>query len=110
MILSAFALAGCGGSGGGGDVSNSKYVGTWKADSMSIKDVASESVEEDWVLELKADGTGTLTADEEVSNFTWSLTDGGFSTKGDLKVKFKDDGDNIKTNIIGVDLSFKKQQ
>ena len=32
MVLT-FAFAACGG-GGGGDVSDSKYVGTWVADSM----------------------------------------------------------------------------
>lgn len=32
-----------------------------------------------------------------------------YEPKGDMKLTFKDDGDKIKANIIGVDLVFEKQ-
>ena len=71
---------------------------------------STEEFEDEIILTLNADGTGTLTGgDEEASEFTWTLTDNGFSTKGDMKVKFTDDGDNIKAKILGADLVFEKQ-
>ena len=107
MILSSLALASCGGS-SSADLSESKYVGTWKALGMSLGD-DSEALDEELTLTLNGDGTGQLASAEEVSEFTWSEIDGGFKTKGDVKLTFKDDGDNIKATILGVDLNFEKQ-
>ena len=111
--IMTFAFAACGG-GGSEDLSDSKYVGTWVADSMSF---AGESGGIDggvFKLTLNGDGTGNFTSieadgTEEVSNITWSLTDGGFKTKGDTKMKFTDDGDGIKSKIMGVDLHFSRE-
>lgn len=125
LIMTAFALSACGGGSSEGsssegstksnaDYSDSKYVGTWKALDMSLGD-ESETIDDDWLLTLNADGTGVLTADdddeekEEPASFTWEPVDGGFKTGGDVKLTFKDDGDKIKTNIFGVDLTFAKQ-
>ena len=109
MVLSVFLLAGCGGSGGSSaDLSDSKYVGTWKATTMALKD-ETEPLEGEWILTLNADGTGQFVSEEETSNITWELTSDGFKTKGDTKLTFKDDGDNIKSKVIGVDLIFEKQ-
>ena len=106
MALSTFALVGCGG--GDSDVSGSKYVGTWKALGMSLGD-ESEAIDDEWILTLNDDGTGTITGEGETSEFTWELTDEGFKTDGDMKLKFKDDGDNIVAKVIGVKLTFEKQ-
>ena len=111
MVLT-FALAACGG--GGGDVADSRYVGTWVTEELSFAG-ESEALENDFTLELKADGTGTFSGVdedgvEEVSNITWSLTDGGFKTQGDAKMKFKDDGDAIVTKILGAELRFTKAE
>ena len=111
-MVFTFAFAACGG--GSEDLSDSKYVGTWVADSMSF---AGESGGIDggvFKLTLNGDGTGNFTSieadgTEEVSNITWSLTDGGFKTKGDTKMKFTDDGDGIKSKIMGVDLHFSRE-
>ena len=112
MVLT-FALAACGG-GGSGDVADSKYVGTWKADSASFIGESGD-LDHEFVLTLNSDGTGTLTGTdedgvEEVSNITWSLINGGFKTKGDAKMKFVDDGDGIKSKILGADLHFSRAE
>ncbi len=107
MVVSVLALTACGG-GSSEDLSDSKYVGTWKATAMEAFD-ESEAPEGDWILTINGDGTGTLSAEDEESNFTWSPTDDGFKTKGDMKLTFKDDGDKIKASIIGVDLVFERQ-
>lgn len=112
-MVFTLAFAACGG-GGGEDLSDSKYVGTWVADSMSF---AGESGGIDggvFKLTLNGDGTGNFTSieadgTEEVSNITWSLIDGGFKTKGDSKMKFQDDGDGIVSNVMGVDLHFSRE-
>ena len=106
MVLAALALTACGDD--GTDLSDSKYVGKWKAVEISLKD-EKEELEEDWILTINGDGTGTIDDGEEVSEFTWEPTDEGFKTKGDMKLKFKDDGDNIKAKILGADLTFAKQ-
>lgn len=109
MVLT-FALAACGGGSDSGDqdLSDSKYVGTWISESASF---AGESADMDqpFKLTLNGDGTGTLAGtdeegNEEVSSLTWSLTDDGFKTEGEAKMKFKDDGDAIVTKLLGVEL------
>ena len=108
IIMSMLLLASCGGNSSSADLSDSKYVGTWKATTMALKD-ESESLDHEWTLTLKEDGTGQFIDEEGTNDITWELTDSGFKTKGDTKLKFTDDGDNIKTKIIGVDLIFEKQ-
>ncbi len=107
-MVFAFALAACGG-GGGGDVSDSKYVGTWESGSMSFAE--EEEALGGYTLTLNDDGTGTFAGVneegvEETSDITWSLTNDGFKTEGGAKMKFTDDGDGIKTKILGVELHF----
>lgn len=109
MILSALALTACGGGGSDADLSESKYVGTWKVADISLAD-ESEEIDKDWIMTLNGDGTGTLDSGEgEVTDFTWELTSDGFKTKGDMKLTFKDDGDRIVAKILGADLAFVKQ-
>ena len=107
IIILAFAmavmfcvlLAGCGNSGGGGaDLSDSKYVGTWKAVNMSLEDES-----EDFGVAVDEEGV------EETTTFTWEPTDEGFKTKGDMKLKFTDDGEQIHAKMFGVSLNFEKQ-
>lgn len=110
-MVFVFAFAACGG-GSSEDLSDSKYVGTWEMKSMSLGDEA-EDFGEGYTLVLNGDGTGTFTGvnddgEEEVSDITWSLSDDGFKTKGDSKMTFTDDGDGIKTKILGVELHFVK--
>ncbi len=109
-MVMAFALSACGSS--SEDLSNSKYVGSWQADTISVAD-ESEDLDAVYMLTLSEDGTGSFTSidedgNEEVSNITWSLTSDGFKTKGDTKLKFTDEGDGIKTSVIGVDLHFSR--
>ena len=109
MILSALAFTACGGGGSSdADLSDSKYVGTWEAQSINVGDESGE-VEDQYLLTINADGTGTMTGDDGLNEFTWTPIDGGFKTKGDMKVTFKDDGDNIKARILIADLVFVKQ-
>ncbi len=109
MIISCFALLTACGGGNGEDLSDSKYVGTWKASTMALED-ESEALSAEWILTLNPDGTGQFVSEEETTDVTWELTDEGFKTKGDTKLKFTDDGDNIKTKILGVDLIFERQE
>ena len=59
------------------DLSGSKYIGTWKAVSVSIKDVE-EPFEKECYLVLNADGTAKFSSDKEVTECTWSETGTGF--------------------------------
>ena len=115
VLVSCLALTACGGKkkSESADLSGSKYLGTWKTTGLSFMD-NSEAVDEsndlsEVTLILLEDGTGHMDSPEEVSYFTWEEVDGGFKTKGDVKMTFKDEGDGIKASVIGVDLYFEKQ-
>lgn len=107
MVFSFTMLSACGGGGGSEDLSDSKYVGTWKAMSMSFAD-ESEDFDDEYILVVNGDGTGTFSSekDGETSEFTWSPTDEGFKTKGDVKMTFKEDGEDLTTEMLGVELRF----
>ena len=109
LVFSALALTACGGgsSASSADLSDSKYVGTWKSTEMTLAD-ESEELGTEWQLVLNADGTGESIGEEETENFTWEPTKDGFKTKGDIKLTFTDDGDNIKTKILGANVIFVK--
>ena len=112
LVISTLALTACGGSNSGGgnaDLSDSKYVGTWKNTGISLGEESGE-LDSEFTLILKGDGTGELVSEDESGAFTWELADNGFKTKGDMKLTFTDDGDNIKTKLLGVDLTFEKQE
>ena len=110
MMVMSFSLAACGG--GGADLSDSEYVGVWECKTLSVADEDAEDLEGGtWVLTLNGDGTGNLVATEddgteETDEITWELTDEGFKTKGDQKLKFTKEDSGIKTKIMGVDLHF----
>ncbi len=109
MMVMTFALAACGG--GDADVSDSKYVGAWQAESVSLGEESGDLDGGVFTLTLNGDGTGSFdsVADdgtEEHSDVTWVLTGDGFKTQGDTKMKFTDDGDGIKTKLLGVELHF----
>ena len=109
LLVIGLALTAFSACGSKNDLSDSKYVGTWKCVKITMKDESGQ-LEHDWVLEIKGDGTGIQKATgEEDSQFTWEPVDGGFKTKGDLKLTFKDDGDNIKTKLLGAEMIFEKQ-
>ena len=107
MVLSCCLLAACGGS---KDLSDSKYVGTWKADSMSLLE-EEETIEDEWLLTLNADGSAVFTGggEDETENCSWHETSDGFKLTGDAEMTFEDDGDGIKTTVLGVDLHFSRQ-
>ena len=108
VVFVMLALTACGGGNDNADLSDSKYVGTWKNVSIAVGDASGE-LDTEFSLILNDDGTGQLISDGESGDFTWELTNDGFKTKGDMKLKFKDDGDNIKTKLLGADLVFEKQ-
>ena len=108
--IMTFAFAACGG-GGSEDLSDSKYVGTWEAGTITAGDVINDLGGGVYNLTLNGDGTGSFYSkspegEEETDDITWVLTDDGFKTKGDTKLTFTDDGDGIKTSIFGAELHF----
>lgn len=105
-----FALAACG-SGSKADLSDSKYLGEWKAESLSLGDKSGGLEGGEMTLTLKEDGTGTFVSidskgKEEVSKLEWELTDDGFRTSGDIRLVFTDEGDGIRAKVFGVNLHF----
>ena len=108
LALSCIVLPACGSS-GSKDVSNSKYVGTWKAVSMTLKDEVGE-FDEETILILKPDGTATFSSENEESQCNWEETKDGFKLTGGAKMTFTDDGDGIKSKILGVELHFERVQ
>ena len=96
------------------DMSGSAYVGTYKA--MRAEFLGQEaSIEEvlegkELILQLNADGTGTLTTGEDVSTGTWSEVSGGIKLQGDgFNMKIDDKGDFLETTVLGVTIQLEKQ-
>ncbi len=117
MMASCMLLTSCGGSGGSADLSNSKYVGTWVAQTIDAfgEEETSEDINEvmEGGMTLTINGDGTLVLDlgegEEPINATWEETSGGFKTKGDMKLTFKDEEGGITTSIMGAHIHFVQQ-
>ena len=103
VVLCALVLAACGG--GSKDYSDSKYVGTWKMAKMELRDESAD-FDDEWEITLNADGSGKSYTEDGTDDFDWEPTDNGFKTSGALNVTFTDDGERIRTNVIGVDLVF----
>ena len=108
MVLSSVFLPACGAD-KTTDLSGSKYVGTWKGVSMTLKDEKGE-FEDEINLILNADGTAKFTSGDEVTEYTWKETSNGFKLEGGAKMTFTDDGDGIKSKVLGVELHFERQQ
>ena len=114
VMTLAFAACSRGGgsSSGNADLSDSRYVGTWRAGELTLGGEADELKGGEWTITLNGDGTGELysrdgeTGEEETSELTWTLTDDGFKTAGGTKLTFTDDGEGIKTKILGVEIHF----
>lgn len=105
-VLLCTILAACGSK---QDLTNSKYLGTWKAASLTLADETGE-FENDIYLVLNPDGTAKLTSEDEVTDCTWEETGDGFKLKGGAKMTFKDTADGAVTSkVLGVDLRFEKQ-
>ena len=77
MILSAMALTACGG-GGSEDLSDSKYVGTWKSVKLALGDETGDP-DFDCILTINGDGTGVTNTSNEriVSDFEITVVEVG---------------------------------
>ena len=91
------------------DLTNSKYLGTWKAVSASIGDTT-DPYEDECILTLNPDGTAVFTsAEEDAAKCNWEETDKGIKLTGDSKLTFTDDGNGLTAKILGVKLHFEHQ-
>ena len=107
VVVSMFSLTACGSVKENPDVAGSKYVGTWDATRIEVKGETGQ-LSEALTLTLNDDGTGVYSSSEGDQNVTWVLIDGGFKTKGGVKFTFKDNGDDIRAKILGVDIVFER--
>ena len=112
LVLSCVVMLGC--SSGKKDVSDSKYVGTWKAVSAEVmgqKMTIEEVLEgKEAILVLNGDGTGTMDADGESSKFTWVETSEGPKASGDVNITFKENEDGLLVgDLMFAKLFFEKQ-
>lgn len=95
------------------DMSSSAYVGTWKADHASLGDEVvslEEIVDGEMILELKADGTATLSSSPDVSEGVWSETSKGVKVKGEeIDMEFENKDGDLEANVLGVHIVFVMQ-
>ena len=102
MILS---LCACGAK---KDLSGSRYLGTWKAVSLSLAG-GSAPYEGVFTVTLEPDGTATLSSEDEVTVCRWSETDSGFKVTGDAKMTFHAEGEGLRATAMGVSIWFERQ-
>ena len=114
LAVACVLLVGCGSkSSKPTDMSNSAYVGTYKAvhaDFLGEEVSVEEAVGSEMILALNADGTASLSAGTDVSNGTWSEVSGGVKVQGDdLNLKLDDKGGTLETSVIGMTIQFELQ-
>ena len=113
MAVSCFVLVGCGSSSSSSssapqDLTNSKYLGTWKAVSLTMGD-KSGAIDQEMLLVLNADGTAAFTSENETDECKWQETSDGIKLTDGVSMEFKADGDALITSVFGTDLRFEKQ-
>ncbi len=105
LIISCILLVSCGAK---QDLSDSKYLGTWEMVDMTFMGESAEDSSE-LLITLNSDGTAVYAGSDGKINCTWTETKDGFKLKGEVKLTFTDDGDGIKTKVLGVELHFAKK-
>ena len=91
------------------DLSDSKYLGTWKAVSMTFMG-ESESFDDECYLTLNPDGTAKFYVEgEDPAYCDWEETNSGIKLTGDTKMTFNDDGGALTTKLSGVTLRLELQ-
>ena len=115
MIASSLVLAGCSGGDGDAPSPDSKFIGTWKATKGVYKEeeIAIEEVLTDtngvYELELREDGTATITADNVVDGSWTEKSDAVHVKSEDTDTDFKIDGDTLYIEFMGFRIVFEKQ-
>ena len=112
LAVSCLALTACGGSSAPQDLSQSKYVGTWKAVDVSMgdkKETSEEVFSEGFTFELRGDGTATVTPADGDGACTWKETGSGIKTDGAMKLTLKDKDGGLDASILGVHVFFEKE-
>ena len=108
VLIACTILAACGKK-SSQDLSNSKYLGTWKAVSISFKGL-SDAYEDECYLTLNPDGTAVFYMEgEDESRCTWQETGSGVKLSGDSKMTFTDAGDALILKLAGSELRFELQ-
>ncbi len=116
-LLSVFLcviLVGCSGEKENKDVSNSKYVGTWKVvkiEAMGKEATAEEVFGGDYIMELKSDGTYTIQSGSNTEEGTWTETASGpkVYAEGTKGAVYKANGDTLEIDMVIAKVQLKKQ-
>ena len=78
-LVAAFTLTGCGSKEEKKEAEDlSKYAGTYKGEFTKLVGDESKNEEEEFSLELNADGTGKHNRDGHTYKVTWTVEDGNF--------------------------------
>ena len=107
VFMLAILLSACG-KRGNKDVANSKYIGTWKCEFMTIGSEKS-APENEIILTLNGDGTAVLASGDDVTNANWEELSDGFKLTGDAKMTFKNEEGGVKSTVLGVTMHFVRQ-
>ena len=107
LLIAGMVLCACGKS-GSQDVSNSKYIGSWKAVTISFKDLTDDYTDE-CTLTLNGDGTAVFFIEGEETRCGWEETGSGLKLTGESKMSFTADGDALLFKIAGSELRFERQ-
>ena len=94
------------------DLSNSKYVGTWKGVSITLLG-RTEPLEVENILTLKEDGTAIYITPEnnDIRAYIWKETSYGVFLDGKSDLKLTDEEGMLKTKLFGfVTLNFVKEE
>ena len=110
LLVSMLSLAAC-----GGEASGRYTIASMEAQGMTIDGALLDAslaaigcTKEDVYIEFRADGTGTLAAMDEVSEFKYEGTTMWPVEEPDNKVEFEVDGDSVIIEKDGASMTFTK--
>ncbi|MDO4869824.1 MAG: hypothetical protein Q4A65_06060 [Bacillota bacterium] len=112
VMVFAMCLSGCGSDTGAEKYADSEYVGTWAATTceydgveMDTKDVVGE-----FTVTFNADGTCTVSIDDDPDNCEWEPKDKGPAiTDGKDGFEFTDHDGILTVEYMDVKINFEKQ-
>ena len=108
LVCAVFCFASC-----GDKYSDSEYTGKWKCTEGEAGGVTvrADEILGGFEIELKEDGTAQTTINGETASGEWEPTEKGFKLKADdQELEFSKEGDNVKVDYKGVEITFVKEQ
>lgn len=108
VVIMMLLLSAC-----GGELADSKYLGTWEATVATMDDVELDvdKIIDDFTMVLEADGTVTLKVNDDEGKGEWKETEKGIAlVEDEQSMEFTADGEELIVEQDGIEIHFEKAE